>query len=346
MSTTNKNGSGIYDQISAYEQQYGGRNLFDIDANTEFTDEATRNQFFKDRNDYGNLTSMRDTYNAQVENAKKAQAEKEAYANTRRALMDRYIPETLQAMGLANTGLTADALLRAENNYNNYILGAKSESQQAQSDAMQSYRDAWQDYTMQKDAEALDKFKTDNKNLGTILTSISNGEYDEDYDLALQHAKSYGMGDYYQKEIANAITKREQKQLFDIYKEALGQNNSSEVIADIEEANKEGSITPEAYDELKSMYNVADADVLSGKKALKAPNVDGEYKLMRERKEEPLIGERTDNKDFLKQLKELGFNDPYDPKIPNGTTIKFHTVATYSATVTYYNGEWYISEKQ
>lgn len=78
-----------------------------------------------------------------------------------------------------------------------------------------------------------------------------------------------------------------------------------------------------------------------------------------------------DNNSFKEELAKLGFTDPYDKNIPNGTTVEIkhdaygsdktdwkdfvgwllgptniainHSV--YSATLTYYNGEWYISEK-
>lgn len=369
--------SGLNNQIATYEKQYGG-NLFDIDLNT-FTDETQRQQFLKDRSDYGTLTAYRDTYNSQVELAKKEQAEKESYANTRRMLMERYIPETLQAMGLANTGLAADALLRFENNYNNYVLGAKSESQQAQSNAMQSYRDAWKNYTMQKDAEEIEKFRTNNENLAAIKQALYNGDYD--LDFALQMAKSSEMGDYFQKEISNYATKLEQDALANTYREQMATNPSADLVANIEEAKTEGSISQEVYDELMSTYKEAinTEAIKSGRETIKAPN-GGEYTLKEKLSHD--ANEIAHNRDFKEQLNKLGFSDPYDTKIPNGTTftIKSDTAGANevnwrdfvpdptdfryyipgynlyaygsnwfnyeSRTVTYYNGEWYSSEEK
>lgn len=81
------------------------------------------------------------------------------------------------------------------------------------------------------------------------------------------------------------------------------------------------------------------------------------------------------NNDFKDQLKKLGFTDPYDKNIPNGTTIKSNVdnrgsndfnwwddIGAFllsplgagawdswgnwnSITMTYYNGEWYLSQE-
>ena len=85
------------------------------------------------------------------------------------------------------------------------------------------------------------------------------------------------------------------------------------------------------------------------------------------------------DKGFLEALKAKGFNNPYDKKIPNGTTLTFKIkpiedgkftwqdvvaivgagfgvagiggaltaeLINYNMTLTYYNGEWYPTKKQ
>lgn len=79
---------------------------------------------------------------------------------------------------------------------------------------------------------------------------------------------------------------------------------------------------------------------------------------------------RNDN--FKKKLKDLGFTNPFDPNIPDGTTLDIKVDASgkdetnawdwiagiltvgmstlgmqaiYDKTITYYKGNWYVSEK-
>jgi hypothetical protein len=81
------------------------------------------------------------------------------------------------------------------------------------------------------------------------------------------------------------------------------------------------------------------------------------------------------NNDFKKQLEDMGFADAYNPNIPNGTTLKikcdaagknqvdfwdfagllvpignlvspFVNSSMYTRYVTYYDGQWYLSEKK
>ncbi len=94
----------------------------------------------------------------QMDLAKKAEAQKLQYADTRRTLMEKYIPETLLAQGVANTGYTADALLKAENNYNQYALGAMNEKANAEQNALRSYQDAYALAKKERDQTAYKNF--------------------------------------------------------------------------------------------------------------------------------------------------------------------------------------------
>ena len=146
--------TGVDTKLSGYEKKYGG-NLYNVDQN-QFTDATQLKQFLTDRQDYGTLTSYRDAYNTSLQSAQKAQAEKEAYARNRQTLMEKYIPETLLAQGFKGNALAADSLLRMNNNYTNYVLGSMNEKQQAEANALQDYQTALKEYTIQKDAKALE----------------------------------------------------------------------------------------------------------------------------------------------------------------------------------------------
>ena len=94
----------------------------------------------------------------QMDAAKKAESQKLQYADTRRTLMEKYIPETLLAQGVANTGYTADALLKAENNYNQYALGAMNEKANTEQNALKAYQDAYALAKQERDQKAYEQF--------------------------------------------------------------------------------------------------------------------------------------------------------------------------------------------
>lgn len=109
-----------------------------------------------------------------------------------------------------------------------------------------------------------------------------------------------------------------------------------------------------------------DERILSGKEFISYGG--SEYKILS--KLDSDANELNKNDSFTEQLHKLGFTNPYDKNIPNGTTfyinrdaagrdkdtfwdwvpiVHIWTVANTSAHnwhITYYNGEWYHSEKQ
>jgi len=109
-----------------------------------------------------------------------------------------------------------------------------------------------------------------------------------------------------------------------------------------------------------------DKRVLEGKEYVKYNGKD--YKILSKLAQDS--NEIKNNNSFTKQLNDLGFTNPYDKNIPNGTTfyinrdargqdsstfwdwvpiVHIWTVSNTSAHnwhVTYYNGEWYHSEEQ
>lgn len=140
--------------------------------------------------------------NEAVAQAKKDEAQKLQYADTRRSLMEKYIPETLLAQGVANTGYTADALLKAENNYNQYALGAMSDRAQAEQSAMQQYQDAASAYKQKMDEDAYTRFLEREKEkesakaiqdayVQTIDAYVKEG-YIETKDAAIEALRAYG----------------------------------------------------------------------------------------------------------------------------------------------------------
>lgn len=99
----------------------------------------------------------------QMDAAKKAESQKLQYVDTRRQLMEKYIPETLLAQGVANTGYTADALLKAENNYNQFAHGAMTERANTEQNALKDYQDAYALAQKERDQTAYENFVNANE---------------------------------------------------------------------------------------------------------------------------------------------------------------------------------------
>lgn len=119
-------------------------------------------------------------------------------------------------------------------------------------------------------------------------------------------------------------------------------------------------------EEEKTAQAEKDERILSGKEFISYGG--SEYKILS--KLDSDANELKKNDSFTEQLHKLGFTNPYDKNIPNGTTfyinrdaagrdkdtfwdwvpiVHIWTVANTSAHnwhITYYNGEWYHSEKQ
>lgn len=119
-------------------------------------------------------------------------------------------------------------------------------------------------------------------------------------------------------------------------------------------------------EEEETAQSEKDKRILSGKEFISYGG--SEYKILS--KLDSNANELNKNDSFTEQLHKLGFTNPYDKNIPNGTTfyinrdtagrdkdtfwdwvpiVHIWTVANTSAHnwhITYYNGEWYHSEKQ
>lgn len=123
--------------LDNYDAKYGG-DIMSFDPSTLSGDDLVR--YYQDLNIYTSLASTVSAYDAEVEAAEQAAREKEQYAAYRRAMLQKYLPETLSAMGLDGRGTSESAIIQMNNNIDNYVAGAMSEKNAAQSSALQQYR--------------------------------------------------------------------------------------------------------------------------------------------------------------------------------------------------------------
>ena len=143
--------AGLNETMSTLNNKYDG-DITKYDINTLYSD------YTKDLQYVNYVDSLENAKNSTINQARKDETQKIQYADTRNALMQKYIPETLMAQGIANTGYTADALLKAENKYNQYVIDAISERSKLETDAMQKYQDAAAEFKLAQDEQAYNEF--------------------------------------------------------------------------------------------------------------------------------------------------------------------------------------------
>lgn len=153
--------SGWRSQLGNMNKQYGGDILgYGTSEAFKGLDSKAQSQYYTDLNNYNALYGTVSGYDAdymqQAKNAKRA----EEYANTRRALMERYLPETLAAMGYAGSGAASDAVLKLNNAYDNYAINAQTTAAQNQADIMSKYRQSALDWDSQRNAKNQETLNT------------------------------------------------------------------------------------------------------------------------------------------------------------------------------------------
>lgn len=154
--------SSLLEQKNKINQKYGGDiNAYDFEA-SYVGDANAKNKayadYMADKNFVSYIDGLEQNKTDAINQAKKNESQKLQYADTRRQLMQKYIPETLLAQGIANTGYTADALLKAENNYNQYAIGAMNDRANAEQDVMKQYQDSYNEYKKEYDEKAYERF--------------------------------------------------------------------------------------------------------------------------------------------------------------------------------------------
>lgn len=204
----------------------------------------------------------------QMDAAKKAESQKLQYADTRRTLMEKYIPETLLAHGVANTGYTADALLKAENNYNQYVLGAMNEKANTEQNALKAYQDAYALAKQERDQKAYENFveanKTQNKLYSDAITAIEDEGSEVSMDYINEMLKAGGASQetidkvnaYYNTQLGKA-----QDEVYKEFTAAAAENKLT--YEDVVNAEKKKAISSEQAAELKNLLIADDATIYS-----------------------------------------------------------------------------------
>ena len=161
---------------------------------------SQQNQYYNDRtyfNDlYGNVSAYDSEWNQNQANLKREQE----YANTRKMLMQRYMPETLARMGYANTGAAGDAMMKLNNTYDNYAMNAQNNALNNEANIFSQYNNVLQNVENEKMAEEQEKLKAINdekKYIADLGGNYTDAQIDADgYKSGLTPEQIQELKDY------------------------------------------------------------------------------------------------------------------------------------------------------
>lgn len=247
---------------------------------TKWDNETAYHDYMSDVNYIRNIDALNTSATGAMDAAKQAESRAMQYADTRRQLMQKYIPETLLAQGMANTGYTAQALLDAENKYNQYVHGAMSNRATAEQNTMKGYQDALRTYKTERDEKAYERFLQEQANAETTArdqkTAYANfaAMIDEgaDIDSVVKQAEILELPDAiiadlrkYDKETKTKV----QDELVETYINTAGHWTKEQLAED--KAN--GNLTEQQYNALLNAYYIPPDTAIKGEVA--ATNRDG-----------------------------------------------------------------------
>lgn len=350
-----------------------------------------------------NYTAAKDTFD-------KNKRQSQQNASITLDKLKKYLPMQIKAQGLGGLGVSESSMLQAYNNYSRDMGAIESEHAQKMSDLERAYGENVGNLESEKNNLLYYADKDENGNLlvNNTLNEYSekrDNEHATNYKTALEAIRRATDATV---EEMNAFVEQyrgkvSDEQLRALFREGanvaqaardenayiVAQATVEELIADgkFDEAksfleNNKTILGDDAYtaymttvdskvqqkqqDDQEAATKEYDQRVVEGKEFI---NYGGkEYKILE--KLDKNSNEITNNDSFTEKLNALGYTNPYDKNIPNGTTIYINRDSTGSDKVTfwdfvpfvhakhisrtgshnwhltYYNGEWYHSEEQ
>ena len=292
-----------------------------------------------------NLTNNYNQTNQTIEQDRSKALQENAIAKEK---SKKYLSQYLNANGMGNQGTAVSAILEANNNFANNRSFINQNAQARKDEILKNYT----------------------TNMGNLDTAYLNDAEDirSKYQAKFEEDSAGHMYNL-EQEIASAVNKLIYKDGA-IKKEDLAKieeiyNNSKHLLTEVDQNTIRNKIN-----EIKTIDS--DERVVKG---LETFNYKGStYKIVSKLDSNSNL--LTRNSDFKNKLKKLGFTNAYDSKIPNGTTLEvkgdnrgaddfnfhddilgflftpggagaYHSWANNTTHyMTYYNGNWYRSEKK
>lgn len=296
---------------------------------------------------------------------------------------------------VANIGLEKEQTLSdLQRNYDQFLYDSQEKARSSNQGILDKYQDAYKDKQQRDFSNAYNTIsastETDETKMLSYIEQFKDKLDPEDYATLQQYAKqvvqanktkrtdvdrenAYIVAQGTVEQLIGDDNYEKAKEYLDANKEIFGDQVYNAYIKDIESKTQKNNDTADITQE------ELDTRVLEGKEYIQANGK--EYQIKSQLSQN--ANEITENRDFTKQLKALGFTNPYDRKIPNGTTFEIKCAhngenkfdykdfaladvregANYipgfsvynalsnifnweSRCVTYYNGNWYLSEKK
>lgn len=332
-------------------------------------------------NAYLQKNNLLDQYNKAQSSLEQEKTQSQQQASIQLDKLKKYIPTQIKAQGLGGLGVSESTLLKANSDYQNKMGQIASDIGARQLDLLQSYNTGVSDVDTNL-ANANQSTLTKYQEIARQQEEIARQEREQQKALVDNfYRNEMLLNPDYLTEDGSKITedgKNKMKEYLDSNREILG--DMYDTYMKELEAREVYTNEQKTADEAEVKQAETDTLIKEGKEYF---NYGGStYKIKKQLNSKS--NEIAHNKDFTKKLNSLGYADPYNPNIPNGTTIEIKcdedganevnykdfglsditdwkswipgynlykmTVGSWfefhTKYVTYYDGQWYLSEKK
>lgn len=329
-------------------------------------------------NAYLQKNNLLNQYNKAQSSLEQEKTQSQQQASIQLDKLKKYIPTQIKAQGLGGLGVSESTLLKANSDYQNKMGQIASDIGARQLDLLQSYNTGVSDVDTDL-ANANQATLTKYQEIARQQEEIARQEREQQKVLVSDHIDSNMLVDsnnLHYDESGNSLLTEDGKnkileyidankeilgELYDVY---LNKINSIGVYTNEQRMKDEAKKEAKKQEETKQL-------IKEGKEYFDYKGTT--YKIKKQLSSN--ANEIVKNNDFKKQLEDMGFTDAYNPNIPNGTTLKikcdahgknqvdfwdfagllipgyslispFTQSSMYTRYVTYYDGQWYLSEKK
>lgn len=331
-------------------------------------------------NAYLQKNNLLDQYNKAQSSLEQEKTQSQQQASIQLDKLKKYIPTQIKAQGLGGLGVSESTLLKANSDYQNKMGKIASDIGARQLDLLQSYNTGVSDVDTNL-ANANQATLTKYQEIARQQEEIARQEREQQKALVDNfYRNEMLLNPDYLTEDGSKLTedgKNKMKEYLDSNKEILG--DMYDTYMKELEAREVYTNEQKTADEAKVKQTETDTLIKEGKEYF---NYGGStYKVKKQLNSKS--NEIAHNKDFIKKLNNLGYADAYNPNIPNGTTIEikcdssganefsyedlglmnvadwrnwipFYNLYNWANNignfetryVTYYDGQWYLSEKK
>lgn len=331
-------------------------------------------------NAYLQKNNLLDQYNKAQSSLEQEKTQSQQQASIQLDKLKKYIPTQIKAQGLGGLGVSESTLLKANSDYQNKMGQIASDIGARQLDLLQRYNTGVSDVDTNL-ANANQATLTKYQEIARQQEEIARQEREQQKVVVDNHFRNEMLlNPEYFTEDGTKLTedgKSKIKNYLDNNKDVLG--NMYDTL--VKELDGYSVYTNEqkTADEAEVKQTETDTLIKEGKEYF---NYGGStYKVKKQLNSKS--NEIAHNKDFIKKLNNLGYADAYNPNIPNGTTIEikcdssganefsyedlgltnladwrnwipFYNIYNWANNignfetryVTYYDGQWYLSEKK